>query len=55
MLFGMGNDEPAGGRSKGVKAQFVKDTWAQKEREFWWEQSANHEGLKKCAKFEFAR
>jgi hypothetical protein len=44
MLFGMGNDELAGGKSKGVKAQFVKDTWAQKGREFWREQLANHEG-----------
>lgn len=43
MIFGMGNDEPAGGTSKGVTAQCVKDTWAEKECDFWWEQSANPE------------
>ncbi|KAE9978931.1 hypothetical protein EG327_007192 [Venturia inaequalis] len=43
MVFGLGNDEPAGGKSVGVKAQFVNDTWAEKECEFWWEQSANPE------------
>lgn len=43
MVFGLGNDEPAGGNNVGVKAQFIKDTWAEKECEFWWEQSANPE------------
>ncbi|TID25847.1 putative carboxylesterase family protein [Venturia nashicola] len=43
MVFGLGNDEPAGGNSVGTKAQFTKDTWAEKECKFWWEQSANPE------------
>lgn len=43
MLFGMGNDERAGGDSKGISAQLVDDTWAKQECEFWWKQSANYE------------
>lgn len=43
MIFGLGNDEPAGGESKGVIAQFVIDEWAGEECKFWWEQSANPE------------
>lgn len=43
MVFGKGNDEPAGGTSTGVKAQLIVDTWAKKECEFWWEQSAHPE------------
>lgn len=43
MLFGMGNDERAGGDSKGVSAQLVEDTWAKEECEFWWEQSSHPE------------
>ena len=43
MLFGSGNDEPAGGTSKGVKAQFIEDNWAKEECNFWWEQSTNPE------------
>ncbi|KAL1301422.1 hypothetical protein AAFC00_005678 [Neodothiora populina] len=43
MQFGMGNDEPAGGSSIGVKAQLVKDDWAAEECKFWWEQSFSPE------------
>lgn len=43
MVFGMGNDERAGGTSKGVVAQLVKDTWAERECEFWWRQTSNYE------------
>jgi acetylcholinesterase len=43
MLFGQGNDERAGGGNQGVVAQLVSDTWATKECEFWWKQTANVE------------
>lgn len=35
MLFGMGNDERAGGSEKGVVAEMVSDEWAKEECEFW--------------------
>jgi triacylglycerol lipase len=40
MVFGLGNDEAAGGESVGVAAQFVRDDWARDECGFWWEKSA---------------
>lgn len=43
MIFGMGNDERAGGDSKGFVAQFVKEDWAEAECNFWWKQSSNFE------------
>lgn len=39
MVFGAGNDEPAGGSSAGVAAQFADDKWAEKETAFWWKVS----------------
>lgn len=36
MVFGAGNDEPAGGSNPGIAAQFGDDQWAKKESEFWW-------------------
>ncbi|CAK1358116.1 unnamed protein product [Cercospora beticola] len=39
MIFGLGNDEAAGGSSVGVAAQFVHDEWAKEECQFWWEKS----------------
>ena len=43
MVFGLGNDERASGGNLGVPAWFVKDDWAKRECEFWWEQSWNFE------------
>lgn len=36
MVFGLGNDEPAGGSNMGVTALFGDDEWAKKESDFWW-------------------
>ncbi|KAF2162600.1 hypothetical protein M409DRAFT_26842 [Zasmidium cellare ATCC 36951] len=43
MVFGLGNDEAAGGSNKGVAAQFVDDEWAKAECNFWWEKSETSE------------
>lgn len=43
MIFGRGNDERAGVGNKGVVAEFVEDTWAKEECEFWWGQTGNVE------------
>lgn len=43
MVFGLGNDERAGGKDLGVPAQLVRDDWAQPECEFWWAQSRKYE------------
>lgn len=43
MLLGEGNDERAGGTSKGIAAQMVDYKWAEKECEFWWKISAKWE------------
>lgn len=41
MIFGLENDERAGGTSEGVVAEFVDDGWAREETKFWLEVSAN--------------
>lgn len=43
MLLGEGNDERAGGSSKGVAAQMRDYKWGEKECEFWWKLSARWE------------
>ena len=43
MLFGMGNDERAGGKDSGVSAQLIDDDWGKEECDFWWDQSSNFE------------
>lgn len=43
MLIGSGNNERAGGSSKGVVAQFINDEWAIDECEYWSVQSRNYE------------
>jgi acetylcholinesterase len=36
IVFGLGNNEMAGGRDKGVIAEMRDDTWARRECDFWW-------------------
>ncbi|KAK8200334.1 carboxylesterase family protein [Phyllosticta capitalensis] len=36
MIFGLGNDEQAGGSGVGVTTQMVDDEWARKECDWWW-------------------
>ncbi|KAK5049927.1 hypothetical protein LTR84_004046 [Exophiala bonariae] len=43
LIFGLGNDERAGGETKGMPAQFVLDEWALPECEFWASQSRKYE------------
>ena len=43
MVFGAGNDERAGGHSRGVVAQFIRDDFAAAECKFWWKQSSSFE------------
>lgn len=43
MIFGLGNDERAGGTDPGVAAQFVEDDWALDECDFWHRQSRKYE------------
>ncbi|KXS99756.1 hypothetical protein AC578_10420 [Pseudocercospora eumusae] len=39
MIFGLGNDEPAGGDNVGVAAQLVHDRWGKECCDFWWNKS----------------
>lgn len=43
MVFGMGNDERAGGRSVGELAVCRKDEWAAEQCDFWWKWSGKYE------------
>ncbi|KEF63542.1 uncharacterized protein A1O9_01520 [Exophiala aquamarina CBS 119918] len=43
MIFGLGNDERAGGTHQGVAAQFMEDDWARDECDFWHRQSRKYE------------
>ena len=43
MVFGMGNDERAGGNSVGELAVCRKDEWAAEQCEFWWKWSGKYE------------
>lgn len=43
LIFGLGNDERAGGSDKGIPTQFVHDDWALPECEFWMAQSRKYE------------
>ena len=46
MVFGVGNDERAGGNNPRVSAQLIEDDWAKEECDFWWDQSSNVEELR---------
>ncbi|KAI9736296.1 MAG: hypothetical protein M1834_001182 [Cirrosporium novae-zelandiae] len=37
IVFGLGNDERAGGEGKGIVAEMVDDVWGKVECEFWWD------------------
>ncbi|KAH6673300.1 putative extracellular lipase [Halenospora varia] len=43
MTFGKGNDERAGGSSRGVVAEMRGSEWVEKECEFWWGKSGDTE------------
>ncbi|KAI7372522.1 hypothetical protein KC336_g20626, partial [Hortaea werneckii] len=43
MVFGNGNDERAGGEDAGIVAQLIKDPWAVRETEFWWQMGERFE------------
>jgi acetylcholinesterase len=43
LIFGLGNDERAGGTDTGVAAQFIQDDWAVPECDFWHAQSRKYE------------